>query len=152
GRADADVGRRAPLPLLPLPGHAGRVDAVAGVDERGVGDEVGGREAELAAALLAVGDDALYAERRAEQRGRLLQLAGLDEAADARGGDDLAVGLYERDDARLEAGVGAQQFGVASGAVAEPEVLADRDVRGAEPADEHVVDERLRALLGGRLV
>ena len=50
--------------------------------------------------------------------------------------------------ARLEALVGAQQVGVALRLVAEAEVLADRHVRRAERADEHVVDELLRAARG----
>ena len=53
-------------------------------------------------------------------------------------------------DARLEAVVGAQQVGVALRLVAEAEVLADRDVRRAERADEHLVDELLRRARGER--
>jgi hypothetical protein len=46
-------------------------------------------------------------------------------------------------DPGLEARVGAQQVRVALRLPAEAEVLAHRDVRGAEGADEHVVDEVL---------
>ena len=63
-------------------------------------------------------------------------------------GDDLAVDLQQRLDARLEARVGAQHVGVALRLVAEAEVLAHRDVRGPERLDEHVVEELLRAALG----
>ena len=54
------------------------------------------------------------------------------------------------DDPRLERGLRAQQVGVALGLVAEAEVLPHRDLRRAELADEHVVDELLRRL-GGEL-
>ena len=67
-------------------------------------------------------------------------------------GDDLAVDLDERHDARLERGLRAQQVGVALGLVAEAEVLPDRDLASPRAADEHVVDELLRPLGGERAV
>ena len=51
------------------------------------------------------------------------------------------------DDARLERRLRAQQRDVAARPVAEAEVLADADLRGAEPLDQHVVDELLRGLV-----
>src|SRR3954467_9941269 len=109
GRPHADAGRRrppAPLTVL-LEGGAAGVDAVAGVDERVVGDEVGGRVAELAAALVAMDDASPQLERRAQEAVGLLELAGDHQPADVRGGDDLAVHLDERYDARLEGGLAA---------------------------------------------
>src|SRR3954468_19573258 len=136
GRPHADAGRRrppAPLPLLLEGGPAG-IHAVAGIDERVVGDEVGGRVAELAPALVAVDDASPQLERRAQEAGGLLELAGHHQPADVRRGDDLAVDLDERHDPRLEAGLAAQEFGVAGRLVAEAEVLADGDaVRAAAP-------------------
>ena len=81
----------------------------------------------------------------AEQRARVLERAARDEAADVARADDLPVDLEQRHDARLEAPDGPQQLRVALRAVAEAEVLADADERRAEPPDEHLVDERLRA-------
>src|SRR4051812_10582716 len=91
GGADADRrrgGPPAPLPVL-LEGRAAGVDAVAGVDERVVGNEVRGRVAELAPALVAVDDRAAELEGRAEEAVGLLQVARDDQAADVRRGDDL---------------------------------------------------------------
>ena len=125
-----------------------RVDAVAGRHERRVGHDVRRRVAELAAALVAVRDLAGERERLAEQVPGVLDRAAQHEPADVARRDDLAVDLEQLDDPRLEAPVGAQQLGVALRLVAEAEVLADRDVRRAERADEHVVDELLRAARG----
>ena len=83
-------------------------------------------------------------ERRAEQLAGVLHGAAADQAADVAGGDDLAVDLQQRRDAGLEARVGAQQSASPCGLVAEAEVLADRDVRRLQRADEDVVDELLR--------
>ena len=133
-RAHPDVGRgRPPAPLAVLldRGAAG-VDAVARVDERVLGHEVGGREAERAAALVAVLDRPAQLERRAEEAVGLLEVAGDDEAADVGRGDDLAVDLDERHDARLERVLLRSSVRVALGLVAEAEVLPDRDLRGAE--------------------
>ena len=48
--------------------------------------------------------------------------------------------------------VRAQELGVALGALAEAEVLADRHVAGAELADQHLLDEVLVVLLAERAV
>src|SRR6202161_419965 len=142
--ADADRGR-APV------GEA-RVDAVARTDERVIGHEVGRRKAERAPALVAVDDLAAELEGRAEQLIGLAQLAGEDESADVTGGDDLTVDLEQRMHARREALVGLQQPRVALRLVPEAEVLADRDLLGAERADEHLLDELVgRALCEGRV-
>ena len=75
---DADRDRRGPLPQ-PRDDRAAGVDAVVGHGERRVGDEVGGREAERAPALVAVCDDPAHPERRAEQPRRLGDRAGRDQ-------------------------------------------------------------------------
>ena len=127
------------------------VDAVAGLDQRLVGHEVRGREAELAAASVAGDDLAAHRERRAEEARRDVDLAGQHEPADVRGGDDLALDLDERHDARLEARRRRRSSSrVALRAVAEAEVLADRDARRLQRLDEHVVDEVLGAALRER--
>ena len=69
-----------------------------------------------------------------------------------RGADDLAVDLEQRRHARLEALVGREHRGVALRLVAEAEVLPHAHVRGAELADQHVVDELLRRARGEPLV
>ena len=141
GRAHADAdGRRASTRRAEA-----RVDAVPGAHERLVGDEVGGREAELAPALVAVHDLAAQLEaarpaggwprpprRRAPGRG-----CGWRRRSRRR---PRAAGARR---CRKRASA-AQQPRVALRLVAEAEVLADRDRRGAERADEHVVDELAR--------
>src|SRR5689334_3093317 len=80
GRPHADVDRG---------GHAvgeGGVDAVAGNREAVVGDDVGGREAELAAALVAADDLALDHEGSAEAVTGALHVTGGDQGADPRRG------------------------------------------------------------------
>src|SRR4051794_6451786 len=78
--ADVDRGRA-------FVGEA-RVDAVARGDVAGRGDDVRGREAELAPAGVAVDDRAAHRERRAEQPPGVLDRAAEDEPADVAGGHD----------------------------------------------------------------
>ena len=91
-------------------------------------------------------DDPAHPERRAQQSRGLGDRAGGDEPADVRRGHDLAVDLDELHDPRRERVLRGQQRRVALRAVAEAEVLADRDLDRAEPLDELVVDELLRGL------
>ena len=138
--ADADGGRRSARPSAQA-----RVDAVAGAHERLVGDQVGGREAQLAPALVAVHDLAAQLERRAEQAVGLIDLAG-EHAARGCG--------WRRRSRRRPPAAGARRVAkrssaassarIALRAVAEAEVLADRHLLRAERADEHLVDELLR--------
>src|SRR6516164_3663326 len=86
-----------------------RVDAMAGIQERLIGDQVRRGEAELAPALVAVHHIALKLEGRAQEMVCLAQLAGQHEPADVAGGDDLAVDLQQRVYDRLEAAVTSQQ-------------------------------------------
>src|SRR4051794_9036410 len=76
GRADTDVDGGGDAV-----GESG-VDAVAGDDEAVVGDDVGGREAELASALIARDDFALDHERGAEAATGSVHLAGGDQGPD----------------------------------------------------------------------
>src|SRR3954466_7634618 len=89
------------------------VDAVPGRDVAVLRQEVRGREAELAAALVAVDDLADHRERRAEQRVGVLDRAAEDEPADVARRDHLAVDLEQRHDPRPEAIVGRERLRVA---------------------------------------
>ena len=64
--------------------------------------------------------------------------------ADPARGDDLAVELAQRHDARREAPILGEQRRIALGAGTEAEVLADGDLVRAEGLDEHAVDELAR--------
>ncbi len=121
---------------------------MAGAHERLLGHEVGGREAQLATALVAVGNDAGELEARTEQTVGLRDLPGQHETANVAGGDDLAIDLQQRVHDGREALIGEQQAGIALSLVPEAEVLADRDLTGTERADEHVVDELRGGALG----
>ena len=139
GRPDADVDRGR---------HAvgkGGVDAVTGDHEAVVGDEVRGREAQLAAALVAFDHRALDHERGAEAAPGAGHVAGGDLGPDPGRGDGLAVDFDQRHDPRLELLVGGEHRRVALGFRAEAEVLADRDTLGGQPLDQDVLDELLGA-------
>src|SRR4051812_40610688 len=105
-RAHADVDRRGNAV-----GPRG-VDTVARDDEALRRDEVRRREAELAAALVAVHHLAGHGERRAQQLAGVLDGPTEHQAADVARRDDLAVDLEQRLDVDLETAVGAQPFGV----------------------------------------
>src|SRR5215218_1918273 len=146
-RPYADIrGRRVRPPVGG--GGAARVHAVAGRHVALGRDEVRGREAQLAAALVALDDLAGDRERRAEQPVGVLDRPAEDQAADVAGGHDLAVDLEQRDDAHLEAPVCAQQRRVALRPVAEAEVLPHAHVRRPQRAGQHLVEEALRAAHG----
>src|ERR1700740_246199 len=85
--ADADRGRA-------VVGQA-RIHAVARARVRLVGDQVGGREAERAAALVAALDLAAELKARAEKAVRLRHVAGQPQAADVARGHDLARDLRQ---------------------------------------------------------
>ena len=123
------------------------VDPVSGAHERLLGYEVCGREAELAPALIAVCDNAGELKARAEQAVGLPHLPGQHEATDVARGDDLAIDLQQRMHDGVKALIGKQQAGIALRLMSEAEVLADRDLTGAERPDKHVVHE----LRGGAL-
>src|ERR1700730_9049790 len=98
-RPHADAHRRGPAV-----GQRG-VDAVSWAHHAVGRDEGGGREGQLAAPLIARDHDRTQLEGVAEEDGRACHLAGRDQRADLARGDDLAVVLAQRDDARAEAAV-----------------------------------------------
>ena len=108
---------------------------MAGDHEAVVGDDVRGRNAQLAAALVAAHDLALQHERAAEEarrpaprrRPRPGRGCGVEETR-------LALDLDQRHDARLELVVRAQELGRALAPLPEAEVLADRHAAGARAA------------------
>jgi hypothetical protein len=109
-------------------------------------------EAELASPAVAGHYLSPELERRTEISRRELHLAGQDQAADVARGDDLPVDLDEVHNPGLEPWVGAQHLRVTGRTMAEAEVLAHRDVRGQQPAHEHLIDELLGRLLGEALI
>src|ERR1700733_3688132 len=141
-RPDADVDRGRDTV------GKGRVDAVTGNRQAVVGDEVGGREAELATALVALDDLALDHEGGAEAVARALHVAGGNQGSDPGRGDRLAVDLDQRHDPSLELRPRSQHRRVPLRLRPEAEVLADRDLGGAEPLDQDVLDEVLGVALG----
>src|SRR5690606_13591462 len=131
------------------PGH---VDALRGHELRRVVElQVGGREAELAAAPVAAHDGAADAVRPPEALGGGQDVAFRDRAADARRADRRAARLHRPDDLDIEAEPLAgrpQRRDVALPALPEPVVVADHEVAQAEAADEDLLDEPIR-LVGG---
>ena len=91
-------------------------------------------------------DLAAQVVREAEEAIGLLDVAGDDQTANVRRGDDLPVGLHELGNAHVKTAALAQQRDVTLGPMAEAEVLPDRHLRRAELPDEHIVDERVRRL------
>jgi hypothetical protein len=120
---------------------------VAGDRQAVVGDDVGGREAELAAPLVTLDDGALDHEGCPEAAPRSLHVAGRDQRPDPGRGDGLAVDLDQRHHPGLELQVRFQHRRVAFGFGAEAEVLADRHLLGIELLQQDVADEVLRGLL-----
>ena len=129
---------------MPWPGH----------DERLVGHEVGGREAELRPRLSPCDDLAAQLERarRGSGRPRSTSPAGTSPRMWRRG-DDLAVDLDQRHDARLEAPVGAQQRRRRPCALWPKRKFSPTETCVAPSAlDQHVVDELLRRCARERAV
>ena len=113
-----------------------------------VGDQVGGRKAQLTAAFVAAHDRAAELEGRPQQAVGGGHVARQHEAADVARGDDLAVDLQQRMDVCGEALVGGEHARVALCLVAEAEVLADRYLPGLKRAHEHLVHELGRRATG----
>src|SRR5688572_29287529 len=88
GRVGAEAGR-GQQPRATVEPEPGGVDAGRGED-RDVGRDVRGRDADRAAALGAVDDGAVDAVRAAEQLGGGAEVAGADGGADPGRGDRLA--------------------------------------------------------------
>src|SRR3546814_21057 len=128
------------------------VDAVGRQQDVARDRDVGGREAELAAALVAVGDDASHLVGTTEHGPSAGQVAlGQRVAYGGRGrlltvGRRVAVGVDESEAVDLEAELGthgAEELDVASALVAEVEVLPHDHDLGAEAPDEDLPDEVL---------
>ena len=129
------------------------VDAVAGRDVARVGDEVRGRVAERAAALVAVDDLAAQLERLAEQPAGLLDVAGehagprmwLEETTSPSNSSSGWTRVSKRSSAR-------EHLRVALALWPKRKFSPTDDVRGLEHLDEHVVDEVLGRARGERAV
>ena len=130
--ADADRGR---VDLAGVePAQPAGVDAVGRRGGHRVGRHVGGREAQAAAALVALHDHAAHGVRPAERLGGAGDVAGGQAHPDVRRGPHLRAAV-ERDALGGEAEPGprlAQRRDVAGGAVAEAEVGADDDRGGVQ--------------------
>src|SRR5207302_4348484 len=113
--------------------------------------EIGGREADRAAAPVADHDSPVDLPIPAELGGCLARLAGFQQFADMGRGIDRRVGVaYRIDDRDAEALLGAggaQQFGRAAAAVAEGAVMTDDDMAEADRAEHHLLDKGFGALL-----
>ena len=144
GRPAAEAGDAVMPGAVDL--HADGIDAVA---QAAVARQVhvGGGIAELAAALLAMDDDAAHEPGPAEQRGGARDVATPERLAHQRRGDRLlpdGEGRHHDHGHALGRAMGLQHFGRTRPALAEMEVVAADEARGAEPAEQQVVDEIAR--------
>ena len=115
--------------------------------------DVGGREPEQPATLVAHHDLAAHLVRPPEQVGGQLDLAAGEGATDGGAAHRLLDPVVARhevdglDDEVVVVAVRIEQAHVAVAVAAEVEVLPDHDHLDGEPLDEHPLDERLRRLL-----
>src|SRR5919106_490191 len=136
-----------------MPVGKGGIHAMSGGHQAVVGDEVRGREAELfTPALVALDDGSLVHERGPKTAHRRVHFTRGDQRPDPARGNGLAVHLDKGDDASLELIPLGEHLGRALRLRAETEVLAHRDLLGAEPADQDPGDELLRRDLHELLV
>ena len=150
-----NVGRTPTLTAaqrLPFPARAARVDPVPrAATSPSLGTRLAVGKPSFAAALVA-GDDLAAHRKGAPRKRRRTSTSRQHEAADVRGGDDLAVRLDERHDARLEALVRLQQR-VSPCARWPKRKFSPIETRVARSVlDEHVLDEVGRAALRERSV
>src|SRR5260370_9734200 len=107
--------------------------------------EIRGRKADCPATPVAGGDAAVDLPEAAEQCGRLVRLAGLEQLADmGRGIDDRILPADRLEHGHLEAVLQtgrAQRFGRPPAAVAEGAIPADPDMPGPDRSDDDVADE-----------
>ena len=133
GRPHADVDRRRDAV------GEGRVDAVAGDREAVVGDDVGGREAELAAALVAARPPSPSTMNGAPRQCRAPSMSPAATRARIRVEETVSPSTSTSGTTRVSnSGARGQHLRVALGLGAEAEVLADRDLLGAELLDQDV--------------
>src|SRR5262245_38811676 len=131
--------------------HAGDIDT-HGVDAvleaaGGIELQVGGRKAELAAALLAMNDLAGDKPRGAKELGRLHHSARRERRADGAGRDRPAFVFQRWDDVDCKAEALAllgQEFRRTGTVLAEMKIEADGRAANAERAREDLRDEILR--------
>ena len=117
--------------------------------------EIRGGEAEEVSAALAAAHDAVHRERRAEQLIGFVEAPFVDQLADARARDALAVVHGQRFD--FERAVRAFQHAarerdVAGALFAETPVAADHEQTRAQFGQQHVLEERSRTHLLDALV
>ena len=116
--------------------------------QSGAEPEVGGRIAERPAALVAVLDLRGDEIRKAEQFGRLRDVAGRQRVAHRAGRDAAALVLERRHHIDRKAVVGAlrhQEVRRAAPRLAEMEVEADHRAADGEPVHQDALDELLGA-------
>ena len=154
----SNIGRRpklaTPLVTARAGGDAHRVDAVAQPASR-VELEIGGRKAELAAALVAVDHFAGHEPRIAEQLRRLVEPPGGERVADRAGRHRAAVVLEPRHHVDGEAvllALGFEEIRRAGAVHAEVEVEADHGAADGKALDQDAADEVLRREAGQRRV
>ena len=134
---------------------ASGVHAATGKDRARLDVDVGGGHAQRTAALVAVDDHAGGRRRPAEDLAHLLELAVVQQPADAGGTDRSAVLGDELADGDVEAvcgAAGAQLGSVAGAAGPEVEVLADDDDPRLQSLRQQVGAELRRSERGEALV
>src|SRR5260370_20612556 len=147
GRAHAEIGDAVVPAVAAADGGAHRIDAAGGAQVIGELD-MGGRDADRAAAPIALLDPAIDLPGAGEERRRIARPAFDEKMADARRRVNFAIALHRLDDGDAEAeslAHPAQQRRIAAAAVAEDEVVTDDGLANAEPGDKHVAHEILRA-------
>ena len=147
-RVDGPVGSLVAAGVHTIGGQAHRVGHV----------DVGRREADLAAALVATDDGAPHLVGPSQHPGGELDVAAGERPPDGRAADRLLDAVrpddqvHRVDDEVVIDAVLLEQPDVAVAVAAEVEVLADDDDLDRQAVDEHALDERLRRLLRLRLV
>src|SRR5262249_52584679 len=125
---------------------AHRIDAVSQLAGR-VKPQIGGRIAELAAALVAMHNLAADEPRIAERARRLLDMARREPPADRPGGDAPAAARDRRHDVHCEVAPRAlrrEQIRRAGAVLAKTEIVAHDRAGDAETVEQGIVDEILR--------
>ena len=143
-RAAADVRDTVAPPAVWQPDRH-RIDAARGLQVAAEGD-VGGGEADRAAARVAVRDGAADGPGAAEIGGGAFGIAVLQHAADARGGDRAGAVGEQRHQGQPHAerfGARGEEVGAAAAAPTEGEVRAAHQMARAETLVQHLGHEGL---------